>query len=290
MSYDLYFHLGNDKGDLSDQEFRSYFDHREGYSQEGPNQYFYQNENTGVYFSFDLERFCDEENGEEYWVSFNLNFFRPHYFALEARPELEAFCEAFPVSINDPQYEGMGQGEFVGQKFLDGWNAGNKVAYNISRKEEIAAEHVLPTRKLEEIWTWNYQLKTYQESLGESIFVPTIAFVRHDGSVKTGVVWSDGIATAIPDVDVLMIYRQELAPLRWFRQSPGIVIVERAEFGLFLNAYDTVPEPAPHVLLDYATPPDWICEKIRKLPPDEPDIDVVAADSVLNAELFPAAD
>ncbi len=56
-----------------------------------------------------------------------MNFYRPHFFALEALPELEVFVEAFDLTVEDPQVGGMGEREFVGFLFGSGWSEGNRL-------------------------------------------------------------------------------------------------------------------------------------------------------------------
>ena len=38
------------------------------------------------------------------------------------------------------------------------------------------------------------------------------------GEVKSSVVWGDGIPTQLPEVDVVLVYRDELAPKSLFGQ------------------------------------------------------------------------
>src|SRR5207248_9248706 len=61
-------------------------------------QALYSNEDSGVYFAFEfLQQDGDDEEGRDTSllpVSFNLNYFRPHAFGLEAEPELSAFVRS----------------------------------------------------------------------------------------------------------------------------------------------------------------------------------------------------
>src|SRR6516162_652488 len=111
MSYDLMFSAGNGKK-LDKKAFKAYFRDRRNY-QLGEGQAIYQNEDTGVYFIFD-----EPDNGV---VAFNLNYFRPHIFGLEAAPELEQFAEAFAAIVTDPQGEIEDPGTFRREPFLRGW-------------------------------------------------------------------------------------------------------------------------------------------------------------------------
>ena len=92
MSYDLYFEAGAGKK-LDAKSFGAYFRARRHYQVEN-GQAVYQNEDTGVYFIFD--------EPQEGVVAFNLNFLRPHVFALEAAGELEKLADARPRNIEYP--------------------------------------------------------------------------------------------------------------------------------------------------------------------------------------------
>ena len=114
MSYDLYF----TKPEITLQQFEDYFRRRDNYKVENA-QAWYENEDTGVYFCFE---FSDEDSKDLDFgkISFNLNFFRPHFFALEAEIEVKEFIDKFGFSINDPQNEGMAEGPFTKEGFIRG--------------------------------------------------------------------------------------------------------------------------------------------------------------------------
>ena len=101
-------------------------------------QAWYQNEDTGVYFSFEM-RAPDE--GEEddpaaaYPVSFNMNFFRPSFFALEAEPEFSRVVSDLDLVVLDPQNDGMGEGNFDPARFVSGWRKGNEFGYSAILRE-----------------------------------------------------------------------------------------------------------------------------------------------------------
>ena len=91
MSYDLFFKPR--RGDADSSQFAEYFRNRRHYKVDVP-EVLYENEDTGVYFMFDLEREPDEDEGTHYPVALNLNYFRPSFFGLEAEPEVTAFVRA----------------------------------------------------------------------------------------------------------------------------------------------------------------------------------------------------
>jgi hypothetical protein len=133
MSYDLYFSVREGRPAISDEEFAAYFNGRRHY-QLNDTQAWYENKDTGVYFSFDYgdEDFDDEEidddeeealdeddpEEEEFpaLASFNLNFCRPSFFVLEAEIEVGQFVRNFDLVIQDPQSDR--QGEYLSEEFI----------------------------------------------------------------------------------------------------------------------------------------------------------------------------
>ena len=147
MSYDLFFDLTQS---LAVEDVKGFFRKRNNYRFE--RAAIYENPATGVYFSFDLA--ADKLNKQAIRnVTFTLNYFRPHFFALEAEPEVCAFVEHFSPAIEDPQIDGMGTGPYSSQKFLQGWNKGNTFAYAAIPGESPDAKYLsLPEDTLETIW------------------------------------------------------------------------------------------------------------------------------------------
>jgi hypothetical protein len=97
-SYDLC--LLRPPTESSSSEFNQYFAERPNFSIE-KGQAWYRNEDTGVYFSFELAEGGDE--APRCWVQFNINYARPGFFALEALPRVESFVSKFGLSVHDPQ-------------------------------------------------------------------------------------------------------------------------------------------------------------------------------------------
>src|SRR5690606_26788380 len=84
----------------------------------------YLNPLTGVDFSFDLQT-----GTGEYIASFHLEYLRSHVFALEARPEVVAFIEAFDLSLYDPQEGSVHPDALEPEALIRGYNQGNARAH-----------------------------------------------------------------------------------------------------------------------------------------------------------------
>jgi hypothetical protein len=274
----------------SDADFQFYFSTRPGYAVQG-SQAFYQNEDTGVYFLFER---CVPSSGDaaeedpNAWATFNLNFFRPHFFATEARPEVQSFVERFTLVVEDPQVSGMGEGLFSAEGFLRGWEAGNRMACRaVSDGEEPTPS--LPYDVLESTWRWNRHRATLQSDVGEAVFVPRILFVRDGDAVLTASIWTDAIPVSLPKTDAVILHRDELAPRKWLRRISGTSLVRWSDLAAFVATYERRRDPHEHCLLHYVERPEDIVDLFRNAELSS-GLDVVSNDRVLDQEVLASID
>ena len=280
MSYDLYFKPRT--GAVDQHKIAAYFSSRPHYEVTPP-QALYQNEDTGVYFVFEMQGEAEGEGSENYPVLFNINFFRPSYFIEEAEPEVTAFVSNFDMIVSDPQLQGMGEGEYDPGRLKSGWDHGNEFGYSALLKNQMSAIS-LPTAVLRRAWSWNFKRQQLQEDLGEGKFVPRVMFIQLEGAVKTAAVWPDGIPIAVPDVDYLIVPRKELAPRRLFRRVKDTTVVALKDAMLILRKHGTANADGT-LILNYDAPTDEVAKYVASLPADEREIKGVAADQVLDREL-----
>jgi hypothetical protein len=250
MSYDLFF---KPSPQLTNDRFMAFFAGREGYELQG-SQAWYANQDTGVYFSFGWNEPSEhDELGDDedpHAASFNLNYMRPPFFALEAEPEVRAFVEHFGPEILDPQTEGMGEGPYSAEGFLRGWNAGNQFGVRVMVSQQGAdVNPTLPEAELMRIWRWNSQRQSLQQELGEAVFVPQISLVELEGHARSFVVWGDAIPITLPRVDLVVIPREELAPRRLLLRRPDMMLALWNEVDALLP--ELVHEPS-------AQPEYWV--------------------------------
>lgn len=257
MSYDLYF---RSRRAVSVEELRTYFGDQLNFTLNDERAH-YENEATGVYFGFD---FMTEPEEGRVPVAFNINYFRPHVFGLEAEPVLTDFVEAFELEVDDPQSEGMGEGPYSPEGFLRGWNAGNRFGHRaILTMEEAPSPLTLPAARIRSIWQWNYGKEVNAEAMIDLIdeappcFLPTIMlFQTGERELKSLVVWDAKMAIAVPDVDLVLTTTDDgaaiVAPANdvlgivgvhstW---APDFEIVEGLPVGSKTHLLDEVP---PHV-------------------------------------------
>ena len=280
MCYELYFHFATP---VARHDVEAWFRKRRHYAVQ--DNAVYQNGDTGVYFVFDFEP--DESQLRR--IAFNLNYFRPHVFGLEAEPEVRAFVERFHPQIEDPQTGGMGIGPYSSEGFFKGWNRGNAFGYEsiLPQQKSQSAFVSLPEAKFEAIWRWNHALPDVQSDLGESVFVPRVVMFKVDGALRSVAVWSDGIPTLLPEVDAVLVYRNELAPRPLFgqrikdhcliggEQLDG-TLAELGDEGYALK----VRTPT------YIDVPKGVRSFITGLMKNEVRLEGVAMDGVLSGELF----
>jgi hypothetical protein len=305
MSYDLQFCVRAGATAPTAGELEAYFRGRPSYQLLQGSQAFYSNEDTGVYFTFDLGVSAEEAGEAEAAppqdglqaipLSFNVNYMRPSIFGLEAESELTALVERFGLSVDDPQVHGMGRGAYSPAGFLAGWNAGNELGYRAmvaQVKQQAGSEGdlldmVLPAAELERCWRWNLQRNDLQRELGDDVFVPRVSFLHRDGAIKSFVVWGDAMAVALPDVDYLMLVRQQLAPRRLFLFKPQDMAIARfSDLAPLLPLSTPVAAPVPHRVFRWATPPAAAQEFFTARTPFRGGQVGVPVDKVLDAELM----
>ncbi|HET6898290.1 MAG TPA: hypothetical protein VFK70_08075 [Vicinamibacteria bacterium] len=306
MSYDLAFLVREGENPPTGDSFRQHFRSRRGYKEQA-NQFWYQNEDTGVYFSFDLhddEGGADSEEAESVsdglkptCLSFNMNYFRPHVFGLEAERELSALVARFSVLVDDPQSDGMARGAYSGAGFLRGWNAGNLFGHRAILSQMAKGNppasspnmDALPRETLENIWRWNYRRHDLQQDLGDDVFVPGIRLVRNDGGPRSFVVWGDAIPLAVPEVDLIVLVRDELAPRRLFGRKRDTCLVTWAALRPLLGLGRRVEGETPYTRFEYGAAPAPIVDFFRHQPSHAAKLEGLSADQVLTHEVIEEA-
>lgn len=295
MSYGLNFRSRIPGTTLPHVDFVSYFATRAIY-EVNESQAWYANEDTGVYFTFDFSEDANDvaEASDDVPpllpVAFKLNHLRPSAFGLEAAPELAAFVQRFDLLVSDPQISGMGDGDYSEAGFLRGWNAGNAVGYRSLASDEARPDALtLPTSQIESLWRWNFDRNKRQDQVGEGAFVPRVFFFNDGGRVLTGVAWADGIPILLPDVDVVLVPRDRLAPRKRLRSQKDVVVFSWAELEPLVQRFRCESGSPIAYELFYETTPPEIDRVIREkaLPKEAPT--GLPFDQVLNRELLEEA-
>jgi hypothetical protein len=199
----------------------------------------YSNEDTGVYFHWCWHE--AEAEGNTACISFELDYFRPHTFGLEAAEVLRPFVDHFDLIVEDPQPEGLGKGEFSEEGFLCGYEAQNRAT-----SRSIAAHgereggdylrrcgvHWQPRTRNRAYWEWNRHRQRLDHALsdeGIELYVPQVYFCVIDGEVRSFTLCNNLDPMAVPKVDHVLVARHDLQG-RYKKQSkPGHAWVSWSE-------------------------------------------------------------
>lgn len=282
MSYDLFFRPRAGRP-MPTRELAAWFKGRPHYRVEN-GQAVYGNEDTGVYFVFDLP---EATTGDEVpCLAFNLNYARPACFALEAGPELDALVARFEFDVEDPQIDGMDEGPYTTAGFMRGWTAGNAFAVRTYQTDADARAELLtlPAATILRVWRWNHARKDLQARLGDTVFVPRISYVVSAGEVHTAAVWADGIPVALPPVDQLLLARDRLAPRRFLRRVSDVCMCTYADAASLLRRFGAPNDDHAYVRLNYLDAPPEVTAFFRERTA-HPALTMVSIDRVLEAEL-----
>lgn len=300
MSYDLFFRTRTGHPPLTAEAFQAWFQERPHYTVSG-GEAVYANESTGVSFTFnfasedELEGVEGDEGAEDsdepvpdLHAAFNLNYLRPRFFALEAEPELAAFVEHFELEVEDPQTNGMGSGPYSREAFLRGWNTGNAFAARAILQQEGNAPNerppTLPAEQLERLWRWNHARAGLQKELGEGVFVPRISLALEQGRLVTYAVWGDAIPIALPQVERVVLVRDELAR-GWLFKRKETALVDAATVARWVEAFPMKEGALPYRLMAYTKPSAELVRAFKEAPALAGQVRMVTFDAVLDAEL-----
>lgn len=228
MSYDLYFYKHKDCK-TTDSDIRSYLTER--FQNTGNiDQFWYENEETGVYFSFEYNKADPEDEpldgfDNTNWA-FNINFLRPQFFGLEAFPFVERFINDLDLVVINPQ--GMGDETPVRLSYKDIFeNWSNINARHCSDYFEEYGLCYLDLDKSNRSWEFNHNRLALQDQLGDMTFVPGIFYIKkHETElVYTLSVWPEHISTIIPEVDYFII-KKKIKKFFGIKESSGLIPYE----------------------------------------------------------------
>jgi hypothetical protein len=215
MSFDLYFCW--QKSEKVDFNAVSAWAIQRGNFKREHDQLWYENPNTGVYFSFDFEseKSLPSENSlipNGYFdsgLAFNLNFNRPSFFGYEAMPFIEELSSHFGLSALDNQADAGPTlvTEALARTLLDSWLRHNKWAIQ-TLLENPAFSNPLRMPIASSLYLWRYGMARddLQRECGEGIFVPTIVPVHRKGANLMGRGFtSTGVPTIVPSSEWVFV-------------------------------------------------------------------------------------
>lgn len=217
MSYDLYFYKKKGTA-LSEEQIANYLTDNLVPVNESGNQWFYENKDTEVYYSFDrnkpendpesielYESFTDFDNTH---FSFNLNFMRPVFFGLEAFQFIEIFISDLNLYILNPQSSFDNPQKESKKELFENWNTIN-LRSSADYFEELQSAY-FPVEKSNKVWEYNFNRTRLQQEIGEQYFVPRIFFfkTKKSNEVITIASWTEHIPNVIPPADYFLLTRR----------------------------------------------------------------------------------
>lgn len=244
MSYDLYFYKKK-ASTISEEDIKVYLNKYLQSTNENTNQWFIEDENTEVYFSFDLnDPNDDDEVFEDYiytHLTFNLNFLRPDFFGVHAFKYVDQLINDLDFCVINPQSNIQID---LPEQPLPGGLHQNWSTINATHSARYAKEYeleYLPLEKSNDIYFFNLNRSKIQESLGEGYFVPRLIFLltKVDKRIVTLCIWAEHMPYVLPPADYYMIVKKYRKFFRMVEESGLISAASLHErFRLLLNDYD----------------------------------------------------
>ena len=248
MSYDLYFYKSKGTS-LSEEQIRNYLTEHLIPKHENANQWFFENQDTEVYYSFDQNESEDDPESIELYesfkdfdnthFSFNLNFMRPCFFGLEAFQFVETFLSDLKLSTFNPQSSSENPYTPTKEELFENWNKTNLWA-SADHFDKLQSSFI-PAEISNRIWNYNYNRSRLQNELGEQYFVPKMFFFKTKltNEVVTITSWTEHIPAVIPPADYFLLTRQYK---KLFRTVKDNILVSRQtiqnNFGSEFDEYE----------------------------------------------------
>ncbi len=287
MSYDLWLSKVNqEKATL--RAMQEWFSARSHFTLQGDDksQAFYENEDTGVYFWFELDEPIETSNDIEVSIDIflGLNFARPNFFALEAAIEIEVFCEKFDLTSCNPQEEETVFLPFDAAKFTDNYKLHNQMATERLMTEYNIDLYHFSDKKLDSIWYWNYSIEKKYAEINEDIFIPRIFIVQENDCLYPVFIWTDAIPTLIPSVNHILINREKFSPLNsFFRKGDPAHNLISSEYFKDIFSTDFAPTKyGKRILMPIYQKPSSKLKKIfKEYPHEDTDITIIPFDKLI---------
>lgn len=233
MSYDLYFYKPKGK-DPSEEQIAKYLSDNLVPKDESESQWFFENEDTDVYYFIDQNEPNDDPESIELYdsfedfdntnFSFNINYLRPSFFGLEAFEFVEKLITDLDLSVLNPQSDTAGPYKPTKAEMFENWNDTN--LWSSAKHFEEGQTCYLPAEQSNAIWNYNINRARIQSALGNQYFVPRIFFfkTRKTNEVVTVSSWAEHIPNVIPPADYFLLTREYR---KLFRTIKDRILVSR---------------------------------------------------------------
>jgi len=212
MSYDLNFYKRKTDS-ISKNDIEQYLSNLPHTTIENDTQWFYLNEDTGVYCSFDYTEYdeSDEEfesfdDFEDTCFSFNINFIRPQFFGKECFPIVDKLVKDLKLYILNPQ--GENEPRIYENGVLEKQWAESNLNFAKTNFKEFGLNY-LDLDKSTYSWEYSIRKNELQNELGDEYFVPSIFYIKpkNENRIVTLSVWPEHIPYVLPKVDFVLIQK-----------------------------------------------------------------------------------
>ena len=250
MSYDLFFYKRKGQ-QLTEDEIGTYLVNKLTPVNESGRQWFFENEDTDVYFSFDYNvPVNDPEEDEPFGLfadfeysrfSFNLNYIRPNFFGREAFKFVEHFMRELDLLALDPQSKTNADSpqKITFNEMLATWGDFN-LSYSATKFEEFELTY-FPMDKSEDTWHYNFNRQALQKKLGDEYFVPKVFIMQPNTGRQaiTVATWTHHIPTIIPPADYYLLNKEYKKFFRTVKES-GLISYNTLikNFGSYMSDFD----------------------------------------------------
>jgi hypothetical protein len=245
MSYNLYIYNKKSSG-ITVADIETYLDANLCAVNDASNQWFFENEDTDVYFSFEINNPDEEPESRAYFNKFNdfdftsfsfeLNFMRPAFFGAEAFQFVEKFVKELGLYVLNPQ--AVVETPYIPQaaELYENWNATN---LQLSKENFNDGSYFYPLKESMEIWKYNYHWQSLQQKIGDDFFVSRIFFCRtKENKIVTLSVWAEHIPIILPKTDYYLLTRKYPKRLKTIKDE---VLISRDtlidQFGSYFGHY-----------------------------------------------------
>jgi len=266
-------------------------------------QLWYQNPDTGVYFSIEYVATPPDDPEDspvpadcnDTGLSFNLNYNRASFFGYEAMPVVARLVQDFSLGIYNPQSGEDADGVRYGveaESLLNSWLDHNRRAISALLQQNAALREHMPTAKSLRMWRYMSHKKELEQRLAaEDIFVPKIVPLQHKEARKLelGFVCSEGVYCLVPAVDWVFIVR----PKKRFFKSKGDTEIGIISYATFLELMRHLLQPfddddLTQIKRESAEEMTRIIRRFD-LPDNRGDFKLAGMDSFIDSEIAEAA-
>lgn len=246
MSYDLFFYRQK-SSTLTEQAIRNYLAENLTKPNEQNKQWWFENEDTGVYFCFETTDENDFENYEQVFerfsefenvrFMFNINFIRPDFFGREAFPFVEKFINDLDLYVLNPQSDNNADkpAKPKPNELYENWAKTNNQA---TAQNFSPTDCYYPLTETNEIWRHNFNKWNLQAKYDEVYYVPRIYLVKKHGTSQmvTQTSWGEHIPYIFPKADFIYLVREKKTFIKTIVER-GYIHYETflTQFGSFLD-------------------------------------------------------